>query len=281
MRAVGGGVQVLERRHPEWKPWLTVIQTLLGEMANPAWDAVVPAQHGKVPLLADAVIRLEEGLVRRLWDQLLRVACRTGTPKLATLEPLLHAECDVLAVFRASLCQDGDPVAVSGADPGALRAIAALVPVPFLQACNRRWAVLKPASWTEGYCPVCGAWPTLAEVRGIERSRFFRCGRCGGEWQARCLVCPYCGLTDHTELTCLVPEKGGAAGVIDACRRCLGYVKTLTTLQGSPPAKVLLDDLATVDLDVAAVERGYRRPEGTGYHLNVTVKEQGTRHLFA
>ena len=65
--------------------------------------------------------------------------------------------------------------------------------------------------------------------------------------------------------------------VIDACRRCLGYVKTLTTLQGSPPAKILLDDLATVDLDVAAFERGYGRPEGAGYHLDVTVTEQGPR----
>ena len=52
-------------------------------------------------------------------------------------------------------------------------------------------------------------------------------------------------------------------------------------LQGSPPAKVLLDDLATVDLDVAAFERGYSRPEGVGYHLNVTVKENGRRRLFA
>jgi FdhE protein len=285
MMAIADGVQVLERRHPEWKPWLTVVQTLLSETANPAWDAVVPlrteTQHGKVPLLADATLRFEKGLVRRLVDQLLRAACRSGTPKLATLEPLLHAEFDALTLFRAALCQEGDPPAGLCADPEALRAIAALVPVPFLQACNRRWASLKPASWMEGYCPVCGAWPTLAEVRGIERSRYFRCARCGGAWQAHCLFCPYCGMTDHTELACLVPEKAGAAGVIDACRRCLGYVKTLATLQGSAPAKVLLDDLATVDLDVAAFERGYSRPAGAGYPLNLTVEEKGTRRLFA
>ena len=285
MTAVEAGVQVLERRHPEWKPWLTVVHTLLTETANPAWDAVVPVrtetQHGKAPLLAGATIRLEERLVRRLWDQLLRTACRSGTPKLATLEPVLRAELDALTLFRASLCQDSDRIAavaaVFSADPDALEAIAALAPVPFLQACNRRWLSLKSASWVEGYCPVCGAWPTLAEVRGIERSRYFRCGRCGGEWQAHCLFCPYCGMTDHRELVSLVPEKSGAAGVIDACRRCLGYVKTLTTLQGSPPAKVLLDDLATVDLDVAAFEQGYGRPEGAGYHLDVTVTEKGPR----
>ena len=52
----------------------------------------------------------------------------------------------------------------------------------------------------EGYCPVCGAWPAFAEMRGIERSRYLRCGRCGGGWQAQCLSCSYCGMTDHEEL---------------------------------------------------------------------------------
>src|SRR5437899_6354408 len=284
MTAVEAGVQVLERRHPEWKPWLTLVHTLLTETANPAWDAVVPVrtetQHGKVPLLAEATVRFEERLVRRLLDHLLRPACRSGAPKLAALEPVLRAELDALTLFRASMCQDSDRIAavaaVFSADPDALEAIAALAPVPFLQACNRRWVSLRSASWVEGYCPVCGAWPTLAEVRGIERSRYLRCGRCGGEWQAHCLCCPYCGMTDHKELLSLVAENSGLNSAIDACTRCLGYVKTFTTLQGSPPAKVILDDLASVELDVAAAEQGYKRPQGLGYFLNVTVAENAS-----
>jgi FdhE protein len=131
----------------------------------------------------------------------------------------------------------------------------------------------------EGYCPICGAWPVFAEVRGVERSRCLRCGRCGGEWQAHCLFCPYCGMTDHEELVSLVPEKGGSNAVIDACRRCLGYVKSFTRLQGSPPSEVLLDDLASVQLDVAALEQGYKRRQGAGYSLaaTVTVKDVGAR----
>ena len=62
---------------------------------------------------------------------------------------------------------------------------------------------------------------------------------------------------------------------MDACKRCLGYVKTFTTLQGSPPAKVILDDLASVELDVAAAEQGYKRPQGAGYALDVTVTGNG------
>ena len=74
-------------------------------------------------------------------------------------------------------------------------------------------------------------------------------------------------MTDHNELVSLVPEQGGTTRVIEACKRCLGYVKTFTTLQGSPAAKVILDDLASVDLDIAALEHGYQRPHGTGYSL--------------
>jgi formate dehydrogenase maturation protein FdhE len=68
-----------------------------------------------------------------------------------------------------------------------------------------------------------------------------------------------------------VPENGRTNAVVDACRRCRGYVKTLTRLQGSPPAGVHLDDLATVELDIAALEQRYERPGGTGYPLSVTL----------
>jgi FdhE protein len=78
-------------------------------------------------------------------------------------------------------------------------------------------------------------------------------------------------MTDHEELVSLVPEKAGSNAVIDACKRCLGYVKSFTKLQGSDPASVMIDDLASVNLDIAALEQGYRRPEGGGYSLDIKV----------
>ncbi len=289
MTAIDTGLQNLKRQHPEWEPWLAVVQAILHETADPKWDAVVPLRtqtQSKVPLLAEAKLELETSLLRPFSEQLMRIACRSGTPQMATLKAALHAELDVFTLFRAALNQDGDhikEVALAlGADPEAFQAVAVLMPVPFLHACNRHWARSIVASWMEGYCPVCGAWPAFTEVRGIERSRYLRCGRCGGQWQAHCLCCPYCGMTDHKELLSLVPENSGSNSAIDACTRCLGYVKTFTTLQGSPPAKVILDDLASVELDVAAAEQGYKRPQGAGYFLNVTVAEKSApRDLFA
>jgi hypothetical protein len=44
----------------------------------------------------------------------------------------------------------------------------------------------------------------------------------------------------------------------------------------------MLEDLATVDLDIAALDQGYARPSGAGYALQATVTATpATRRLFA
>jgi FdhE protein len=283
----------LRRERPEWEPWLVVVDEILREAGSPAWEAAVPAdaqaQRTAVPLLAGTTLALEAGLVRRLFERLIRTGSRVGTPKMSSLKAALHADLEWAPLFTASLCQDSDRIneiaAVPGADAEALHAVIALLPVPFLHACNRRWASSISASWVEGYCPVCGSLPAFAEVRGIERNRYFRCGRCGGEWHARALYCPYCAMSDHDELVSLVPEKSGSNAVgsnavIDACQRCLGYVKTFTRLQGCSPSAVMLEDLASVDLDVAAIEHGFARSPGPGFALGITVTEKDTRRGF-
>jgi FdhE protein len=288
MTAPDAVLNALRRKRPEWEPWLVVVAEIFREAGAPIWDAAVPAgaqaPRTAVPLLAGATLALPSSTVRRLWKRLIRIASRTGTMKMATLEAALRADADILPLFTASVCQNRDRIeefaAVSGVDAEALHAVAGLLPVPLLHACNRRWASSIPESWLEGYCPVCATWPAFAEVRGIERSRYFRCGRCGGEWHARPLWCPYCDTNDHDNFVALVPENANA--VIDGCRHCLGYVKTLTRLQGCPPDTVLVEDLASVELDIAALQHGYQRPSGAGHPLEITVADTGaTRPFFA
>jgi FdhE protein len=280
-------LDALRRKRPEWEPWLVVVAEIFRESAAPIWDATVAAgalaSPPELPLLAGATLALPSSMVRRLWKQLIRIASHTGTMKMATLEAVLGADADILPLFTASVCQDRDRIeelaAVTGVDAEALHAVAGLLPVPFLQACNRRWASSISEGWLEGFCPVCAAWPAFAEVRGIERSRYFRCGRCGGAWHARALWCPYCDTNDHDNFVALVPENANA--VIDGCRHCLGYVKTLTRLQGCRPDAVMVEDLASVELDVAALQHGYQRPSGAGHPLEITVTDTGaTRRFF-
>jgi FdhE protein len=282
-------LQELRTQHPEWQPWLAVIQEVFQEIGAATWDALVPpglpSQESRIPLLAGMTLELDRASLVRLFERIMTVAARAGTPKMARLEALPFNTMDILCLFKAALNRDGDRVkemaCAAGADPDAFNGVAELLPVPFLHACNRRWARSIASSWTEGYCPLCGAWPAFAEVRGIERNRYLRCARCGSEWQARCLFCPYCGMTDHNQLVSLVVEQKGAKSVIDACSRCLGYVKTFTKLQGSSPAGVILDDLASVELDIAAADRGYKRLQGAGYVLNVNLSQDGAAPFWA
>jgi FdhE protein len=280
----------LKRQRPEWEPWLGVVEAVLSETEAPAWRAAVPdldaAAATAVPLLTDTTLSINVRVVRRLLEQLLTAAARSGSAKLATLHTATSADVDVLALFKASLCQNNGQIqhvaVATGTDVQALQAVAALLPVPFLHACTRAWSSVLPESWVEGHCPVCGSWPAFAEVRGIERSRYFRCGRCSSQWHARALCCPYCSMSDHDELVSLVPEKNGVQGTIEACKRCHGYVKTFTRLQGCPAGAVMLEDLASVDLDIAAIEHEYTRPAGAGYPLEVTVvATDAPRGIFA
>jgi len=299
MIASGTTLNGLKRQRPEWEPWLAVVEEVLREAGTSTWNAAVPAddplsaeaadakaatRRTTVPLLAGATIGLHASSVRRLLERLIHIGSRSGTPKMTSLAAALRADLDVLTLFTASLCQDNarteEVAAASGADAEALQAVVALLAVPFLHACRHRHASSISESWVEGYCPLCGSWPTFAEVRGIERSRYFRCGRCGGEWHARTLHCPYCAMSNHHELIALVPEKGGSHATIDACNRCRGYVKIFTRLQACPAGTIVLEDLASVELDFAALEQGYARPAGAGYALDIRVSDTATRRRF-
>jgi FdhE protein len=200
---------------------------------------------------------------------------------MATLARLVGHEPDTPALFAASIGQEDAAVDETAAshevDVDALRAVIALVSLPFLQACRRHWATMVPEQWTAPHCPICASWPAFVEVRGIERARYARCGRCGAEWSARLLQCPHCDNNDHEQLQTLVPQGSGLRQRGEACTKCRTYVKILTRLRGCAPRDVYLEDLASVDLDIAALEAGDARPHGAGHRLAVTVTAQSAR----
>jgi FdhE protein len=275
---VGDRVSRLGAQYPEWRGWLAVLGRALREADDPAWDAALAAPAAgaadRTPRLAGAVIRLDPTRAAGWVDELVRVAATGGGDTAGGLRAAAHRGLDSLAILEAAVARDRPRLAAAageaGADPDALGAVADLAALPLLHA-GRRHSGAVPAGFREGYCPVCGDWPALTESRGVERARYLRCGRCGSGWETEWLRCPYCGLADHDRLGSLVPATGGERRRVDTCLGCRGYVKVLTTLAGSDPLDVALDDLASVDLDVAALGAGYRRPAGTGYDLGLAV----------
>jgi len=276
---------VLDAEHPEWRPLLLVIKEALREAERPQWARLVPAlehpgRSGR-PLLDGAVINLAPRLVGRWVRHILGIAAGAGTE----VEPLSRAVAtgwlDPLLLFETAVSQDVDRfdelAGVEGDYGGLLRGLASLIAMPMLQSCRRAWAERVPADWAYGYCPICGGWPALAEMRGLDGARHLRCGCCGSDWRTGWLRCPFCGEGDHEKLGSLVSPDSLARQTIEVCERCGGYVKTVTTLSAIRPEHVVLQDLATVVLDIASLERGYRRPAAKGHEVAVSVVAESSR----
>lgn len=268
-------LESLVQQYPEWQPALQLWRVVLYALDDPMWEDTVlqlcPDRSAAAPLLAGIVCHVDARRLGRWVRSLAKLARQNTAPGQAALLPVNFHQEDVLALLEAALCQDHARLTALAEDlgthPHALAAIAHLAVIPLLQACGRRLASQVPQAWSCGYCPICGAWPTLAEVRGLQRTRTLRCARCGAAWRTACWRCPYCDEIDPKCLSVLLPEHHGAIGQINTCATCQGYLKTYTTLQALPAYAVALQDLATIALDVAALDRGYTRPERPGYAL--------------
>ena len=263
-------VAAVRRATPESDAWLTLLEAALAESEDGAvWEAAVPRPAAdrpvKAPLLAHTRITLDARATRGWVRRLLTLALPGEARKV-----------DEIALLDAALSHDDealDALARSGgADPSVVRVAGQMALLPLLQACARRLAPDVPAAWWEGYCPVCGAWPAVAEYTGLERKRQLRCGRCGAGWAIPLLRCVYCDETHHDNLGYLTPEAGEQSRKIEVCNTCKGYLKAVTTVRPLAPWAILVDDLTTVPLDIAALERGYRRPERPGYALEARVE---------
>jgi FdhE protein len=262
-------VAEVRRRHPESEPWLGLLEAALEEAEDgAAWEGAVPTPPAdrpvKAPVLAHTEIAIDRRAARRWVRRLLKVAARSDARGL-----------DAVALLEGALCQDDariDALAREvGAPPEAFRVVGQMAAVPLLRACARVLSGSLPPTWWEGYCPLCGAWPVLAEYTGLERKRQLRCGRCGTGWPLPALRCVFCDETNHDQLGYLAPEEEEQMRKIEVCRTCNGYLKALTTVRALAPWAIPLDDLTTVHLDVVALERGYQRPERAGYALGARI----------
>jgi FdhE protein len=253
--------------HAEWRPLLALIEQALREVERPVWAAAVPTlEHydpGPEPLLSGAVIHIAPRLVGR-WVRRVMVTAAAGAPEEPFVKAVTAGRLDPLPLFEAAVSRDVDRLhdlaRVVGDDRGVLSVLAPIIAMPLLHACRRVWAARVPARWPYGYCPICGGWSSLAEIRGLDGSRHLRCRCCGGDWEAEWLRCPFCGERDHENLGSLVTPDSLERQKIEVCESCHGYLKTITTFAPVQPEHVVLQDLTTLVLDVAALEHGYHSP---------------------
>ena len=274
-------LEALARDDPSVAPLVRLHVVAQRAAADPAWDAGMPAldrqqvQAG-IPLLHGQTVTVDTGSLHRLAHELAGVAAETS-PGGRTLRSALRAgTLEPATLLVAALRQDHESMvdagAAAGVDADLLEAWAQLLAMPVLRAAGRAAApLLEDVTWDAGYCPVCAAWPLLAERRGLERTRVLRCGRCGAGWSYGLQKCVYCANADYKTLGYLAPESQREARQAATCDACMSYLKTITTVSALAPEDLPIQDLVTLELDIAALGQGYTRPEQAGFPLGLQV----------
>jgi FdhE protein len=265
----------LAAQRPEWGAWLGLLAEVeeVAGRQSPVASRQSPVASPPSPLLHQSVLRIDTDEARQLIVRLAKKA--SNLENGASLRGYRPTGDEALRLIRVAVSQNrhgvAEMAAARGLDAGALASVAHLAALPLLRASATTLRERIPQYWPHGYCPICAAWPVLAERRGLDRSRRLRCGRCAGEWEIEWLTCVYCGERNHKQLGSLVSEDGDEMLKVETCASCRGYLKSIATLQAIPAFELLLKDLETVELDLVALERGYTRPEKCGFEIEVEV----------
>lgn len=263
-------------KNPEWGPWLRLLERAQ-DAAGAPWTVEIGLaadREAQAPLLHESSLAVDGPRIRD-WLETMLHAAAADLDDGGKLGSTQLDEADALRLFEAAIALD-EPLLeqladARGAAAAPLASVLQLAAMPILRACRRRLAAEVPQGWSHGYCPVCAAWPALAEVRGLERERRVRCGRCACDWKFAVLHCPFCDERDHGQLAGLVVEGSEETRRLDTCQSCHGYLKGVATLMAVPDERVAVLDLETLELDLVAADRGFARPTRRAFSTRLTL----------
>lgn len=112
-----------------------------------------------------------------------------------------------------------------------------------------------------GACPMCGARAQVSVLRPESHgsSRSLVCSLCFTEWRFKRVRCVACGEEEFDRLIFLSTEEFPHVR-INACETCRTYLKEVDLVK-EVQAVPVVDEMATMPLDIVAGERGYRKLE--------------------
>jgi hypothetical protein len=147
--------------------------------------------------------------------------------------------------------------AATGEAHNALSEVLTVAMRPFLSRCAE---VLQQrpdlALWTHPYCALCGGAPDFAVITPAAE-RHLICGRCALRWKFEPLTCPFCGNRDKSRITSFAARLGAHDYRVYACDVCHRFLKAFDARRASRPVMPIVDGVATLPLDAAAMQRGY------------------------
>jgi FdhE protein len=114
---------------------------------------------------------------------------------------------------------------------------------------------------TTDVCPFCSGRPVAGVMRGEGdgAKRWLLCSLCSTEWPFLRVVCPNCGEQNKDLLPIYTASEFDYVRV-EACDQCKTYIKSINLTRDGRAVPVV-DELATVALNIWAEEHGYTKLE--------------------
>ena len=145
----------------------------------------------------------------------------------------------------------------AGTDVGMFSFLVGHSATPFLERyAESVRAHIDDAAWLRGYCPVCGGEPLMSKLAPETGRRSLQCHLCRTEWTFKRLECPFCGNSDQEKLSFFYDEEDLTYRV-EVCDLCKRYLKTVDTREAGRSVCLLVENLATIHLDVVAQREGF------------------------
>ena len=119
----------------------------------------------------------------------------------------------------------------------------------------------EKVSWNKGYCPVCGAFPSIALIEEKIPRRWLHCSGCGHDWLFSRVICPYCENEAQQGMDFFYVDDRPQESAF-TCDRCGKYLITLNRVS----------ELNDHDLDVSAISLT---------HLDVIMQGRGGAPMAA
>ncbi|WP_077072668.1 formate dehydrogenase accessory protein FdhE [Mailhella massiliensis] len=126
----------------------------------------------------------------------------------------------------------------------------------------------RPASWMQGFCPVCGSFPSIsylenrvfdeknAYLAGGGGKKHLHCSLCGTDWHFRRGACPSCG-QEGSGVMELLRESGGNHGErVDWCTKCKSYCPSVDLREREAAPDMDAMALGMMHLDIVASQKG-------------------------
>jgi FdhE protein len=132
---------------------------------------------------------------------------------------------------------------------------------PFYRVCaSMLSSKMEQSSWLKGFCPVCGGAPLMGKYRQDDGLWLVECSLCHTLWNIQRASCPFCDESEGSLEFLYIGDEGGLRA--NYCKACRRYVKTIDLRDSEKDVLMPLEDIVTIQLDLAARKVGLTPASG-------------------